>query len=163
MTRTLPTKAASRRSIPGRAPTAYWSETAEQLFTAVGSARTGLTAEQAAAKLEEFGPNVVGTSKQTSAARLLARQFLSPIVLILVAATILAWVLGDAIDSVIILVILSISGLLGFFQERGAGRAIAALLSVVEVKVSVMRDGAVQQVPITSIVPGDVAQLAAGD
>ncbi|MEO6115217.1 MAG: HAD-IC family P-type ATPase, partial [Pseudolysinimonas sp.] len=145
------------------APTAYWGETPDQLFAGLDSSPSGLSSAQAEAKLAVVGPNVVGESKSTSAARLLARQFLSPIVLILVAATILAWVLGDAIDSVIILVILTISGLLGFFQERGAGRAIAALLSVVEVRVSVTRDGTVQQVPITSIVPGDVAQLSAGD
>ncbi|MEP6841910.1 MAG: magnesium-translocating P-type ATPase, partial [Pseudolysinimonas sp.] len=151
-----------RMAIP-TAPTAYWGETPDQLFAGLDSSPSGLSSAQAEAKLAVVGPNVVGESKSTSAARLLARQFLSPIVLILVAATILAWVLGDAIDSVIILVILTISGLLGFFQERGAGRALAALLSVVEVRVSVMRDGAVQQVPITSIVPGDVAQLSAGD
>jgi Mg2+-importing ATPase len=133
------------------------------LIASLGSTATGLTAQQAEAKLKEVGPNALPASKQTSAARLLARQFLSPIVLILVAATILAWVLGDAVDSLIILIIILISGMLGFVQERGAGRAIAALLSSVEVRVEVFRDGSVQTLPITSIVPGDVAQLAAGD
>ncbi len=142
---------------------AFWSQTPTSLIASLGSTATGLTAQQAEAKLKEVGPNALPASKQTSAARLLARQFLSPIVLILVAATILAWVLGDAVDSLIILIIILISGMLGFVQERGAGRAIAALLSSVEVRVEVFRDGSVQTLPITSIVPGDVAQLAAGD
>jgi len=144
-------------------PAAFWSEDSSELLARLGSAATGLTAEQAAAKLKEVGPNSLPASKQQSSARLLAHQFLSPIVLILVAATILAWVLGDAIDSIIILVIILISGLLGFFQERSAGRAIAALLSAVEVTVAVLRDGTAQDLPITSIVPGDVVRLAAGD
>ncbi len=144
-------------------PAAFWSETPDQVLAALGSTERGLTSAQAAAKLAEVGPNTLGPVRQASWARLLARQFLSPIVLILVAATVLAWILGDAVDSAIILVIILISGLLGFFQERGAGRAIAALLAVVEVRVGVLRDGAIAQVPITAIVPGDVAQLAAGD
>jgi Mg2+-importing ATPase len=144
-------------------PVAFWNEDAATVLTTLGSTSTGLTTEQAATKLDEVGPNSLPASKQTSSIRLLARQFLSPIVLILVAATVLAWVLGDAVDSIIILVIILISGLLGFFQERGAGRAIAALLSAVEVKVTVLRDGAAHELPITSVVPGDVAELSAGD
>jgi Mg2+-importing ATPase len=144
-------------------PPAYWATPVSDLLRTLGSTPTGLTGEQAAATLQRVGQNTLGRSKQTSAARLLARQFLSPIVLILVAATILAWVLGDAVDSVIILVIILISGLLGFFQERGAGRAISALLAVVEIKVQLLRDGAVQEIPMTGVVPGDVARLSAGD
>jgi Mg2+-importing ATPase len=144
-------------------PAALWSEPVEKALVAVGSTDTGLSSAQADSARATFGLNALGTAKQTSAARLLARQFLSPIVLILVAATALAWVLGDSVDSIIILVILLISGLLGFFQERGAGRAIAALLSAVEVKVHVLRDGVIQDVAITSVVPGDVAHISAGD
>ncbi len=143
--------------------TAFWNEPSTELITSLGSTAAGLTAEQAAARLREVGSNVLPASRQTSSARLLARQFLSPIVLILVAATILAWALGDAVDSIIILVIILISGLLGFVQERSAGRAIGALVSAVEVKAEVFRDGAIQPLPITSIVPGDVVQLTAGD
>jgi Mg2+-importing ATPase len=144
-------------------PAALWSEPVEKALAAVDSTDAGLTSARADAALATFGANSLGTAKQASAARLLARQFLSPIVLILVAATVLAWILGDSVDSIIILIILLISGLLGFFQERGAGRAIAALLSAVEVKVHVLRDGTVRDVPITSVVPGDVAHISAGD
>jgi Mg2+-importing ATPase len=144
-------------------PDAFWSTDATTLLTDLDSAKTGLTSEQASAALTRVGPNTLGTSKQTSSARLLARQFLSPIIIILVIATVLAIVLGDVIDSTIILVIIVLSGLLGFWQERGAGRAIAALLATVEIKASVYRDGTAQPVAISAVVPGDVSEISAGD
>ena len=140
-----------------------WNLPTADLLASLGSSSTGISSAQAEAQLAKYGANILGTSKQTSDLRLLARQFLSPIVLILVAATILALVLGDTLDSSIILIIIVISGLLGFFQERGAGRAITALLAVVEIKVKLLRDGAVQDVAMSAVVPGDVAQLSAGD
>ncbi|HEY4269082.1 MAG TPA: magnesium-translocating P-type ATPase [Galbitalea sp.] len=140
-----------------------WNLPSADLLTSLGSSPAGITSAQAQAQLAKVGPNDLGKSKQASDLRLLGRQFLSPIVLILVAATVLALVLGDTLDSTIILVIIVISGLLGFFQERGAGRAITALLAVVEIKVKLLRDGTVQDVPISAVVPGDIAELSAGD
>jgi Mg2+-importing ATPase len=149
--------------VPTTVPTAFWSTDSAALLTDLDSATKGLTSSQAAATLARVGANTLATSKQASAGKLLARQFLSPIIIILVIATVLAMVLGDLVDSVIILVIILLSGLLGFWQERGAGRAIAALLATVEIKANVYRDGSIQAVPISAIVPGDVAELAAGD
>ena len=149
--------------MPTTVPTSFWNTDAATLLTDLDSSSTGLSSAQAASTLARVGQNTLGESKQTSDARLLARQFLSPIIIILVIATVLAWVLGDPVDSIIILVIILLSGLLGFFQERGAGKAIAALLATVEIKVNIVRDGTVSGVPITQVVPGDVAQLSAGD
>jgi Mg2+-importing ATPase len=144
-------------------PTAYWNADSTTLISDLGSSANGLTSAQAAATLSRVGQNTLAASKQTSSIRLLARQFLSPIVLILVGATILSGILGDWTDAIIILAIILLSGLLGFFQERGAGRAITALLAVVEIKVNLLRDGTVQEIPISQVVPGDVANLSAGD
>ena len=144
-------------------PTAFWSIDSADLLTDLSSTTKGLTSAQAATTLAAVGPNKLAASRQTSDLRLLARQFVSPIILILVGATILSGLLGDWTDAIIILAIILISGLLGFFQERGAGRAIAALLAVVEIKVNLLRDGTPQQVPISEVVPGDFASLSAGD
>jgi Mg2+-importing ATPase len=149
--------------VPTTVPTAFWSTDSATLLTDLDSSAKGLTSSQAAATLARVGANTLATSKQASAGKLLARQFLSPIIIILVIATVLAMVLGDLVDSIIILVIILLSGLLGFWQERGAGRAIAALLATVEIKANVYRDGTIRAVPISAIVPGDVADVAAGD
>ncbi len=143
--------------------TALWANPVDALLSDLGSTDSGLGADRAAAALELVGPNRLDPHSETSAWRLLARQFVSPIELILVAATVLSGVLGDWTDSLIILVILVLSGLLGFVQERGAGRAMTALLAAVEVTTTVLRDGVQVRVPISTVVPGDVALVAAGD
>jgi P-type Mg2+ transporter len=145
------------------AQTAFWSETASEVTRQLGSTATGLTEAQAAQSLATHGLNTLDSQRDESPLRLLTRQFLSPIVLILVSATILSGVLGDWTDAIIILIIIVLSGLLGFFQERGAGRAMRALLAVVEITASVLRDGKVTRVSMTEVVPGDVAILAGGD
>ena len=59
----------------------------------------------------------------------------------------------------IILAIVLVSGLLGFFQERGAVNAVQKLLSIVQVKATILRDGDLKDVPIEVIVPGDITAL----
>lgn len=69
------------------------------------------------------------------------RQFTSPIILLLIAAALLSFVLHDSTDAFIILGIVVVSGLLGFWQERGAATAVEKLLAAVAVQTTVLRDG----------------------
>jgi magnesium-transporting ATPase (P-type) len=94
---------------------------------------------------------------------LLLNQFNSPIILILILAAILSIFLQDAIDAVIILVIVLASGFLGFWQERGAADAVQKLLELVEIKASILRDGKPQDVPVDEVMPGDIVLLSAGN
>ena len=132
-------------------------------MTARTSGESGLSSAEAAAELARFGPNVLAHQQRVPALRLLARQFLSPIVLILLAATVLSGVLGDVIDAIIIFTIIVISGVLSFTQERGASREMARLLTSVESRADVMRDGHPVALSPSAIVPGDVCLLALGD
>ncbi len=132
-------------------------------YAAVGSSATGISAAEAAARLARSGPDASHGGRRASDVALLIRQFESPIVLILIFATVISGVLGDVTDSLIILAIIVLSGLLGFWQERGASRAVEALLAVVQVKADCVRGGAHVQVPVHDVVPGDVVTLAAGD
>ncbi|OJX65844.1 MAG: magnesium-translocating P-type ATPase [Micrococcales bacterium 73-13] len=100
--------------------------------------------------------------RRTPAWRDLLAQFSSPIILILVAATVLAMALGDLLDGVIILVIVLASGLLGFWQSRRAGDAVARLMSQVEVLVAIVRDGAALRVSVDEVRVGDIVLLSAG-
>lgn len=83
--------------------------------------------------------------------------------LILIGATILSGVLGDATDAVIILTIVLLSGVLDFVQERGASGAMDRLLATVRLTASVRRDGHLIDVPFDEVVPGDVIDIAGGD
>jgi P-type Mg2+ transporter len=151
------------RTDVGTTPRAYWRLAAAEALDTLGSGSDGLTDEEASRRLVRFGPNELDGANRTAGIRLLLRQFESPIVLLLVFATLLSFAVGDATDATIILAIVVGSALLGFFQERGATRAVDSLLSIVQVEAEVRRGGAVRSVPVRGVVPGDVVVLNAGD
>ena len=144
-------------------PTSVWDAPLDSAFTDLDTRAGGLTAGEASARLGRAGPNTVAATRRAGVLALLARQFTSPIILILVGATVLSGLLGDVTDALIILAIVGLSGALGFWQERGATRAVDALLAMVRVKAEVLRDGQSADVALEDVVPGDVVQLNAGD
>lgn len=89
-------------------------------------------------------------------------QFKSAIILILIAAAIVSLFLQDHTDAILILLIVLVSGLLGFWQEYSATNAVAKLRALVETKARVLRDGAETLIPVVKVVPGDVVLLSAG-
>ena len=89
-------------------------------------------------------------------------QFKSPLILILFFAAGLSFFLHDPVDASIILAIVLASGLLGFWQERGAAHALEKLLAIVQTKAVALRDGVAREIPIEEIVPGDVVVLSPG-
>lgn len=141
----------------------FWSREVDDLLAEVGSTRAGLNAAEAARRLKRDGPNAVAPRKPHTGVRLLLAQVANPIVLILVAATVLSVGLGDVTDGLIILAIIMASAVLGFWQERGASIAVDALLATVRVEAEVLRDGAEVPVPTEEVVVGDVVVLRAGD
>ncbi len=140
----------------------HWSAPIADVFAELATSNTGLSRDDASARLLRFGPNVLGERKRSDAGALLLRQFTSPIVLILIAAAGLSYALRDPADGTIILAIVAISGLLGFWQERGAATAVEKLLETVELTSTVLRDGAQCDIPSDELVPGDVVMLSAG-
>jgi len=141
-----------------------WSLPAERLFTDLHSdPETGLSPAEAAERLAREGPNQLSKPNQTDLPWLLLRQFSSPIVVILIIAALLSFALSDPTDGGIIVVIVVVSGLLGFAQERGAAKAMGALLQAVDLHSTVLRDGELSDVPNRDLVRGDVVLLRAGD
>ena len=139
-----------------------WSAPLPQLLDTLGSSSQGLSPAEALARLERLGPNRLTAGPRSGDLNLLLRQFLSPIILILLGAALLSFALESFTDGAIILLIVLLSGLLGFWQERGAARAVDQLLAVVELRCTVVRGGEELQVPVANVVPGDVVVLAAG-
>ena len=141
---------------------AFWSQSAEDAFRRLQTGVYGLTSAEARRRLESGGGGLRKTRGANTTLRLLLSQFKSPIILILLFAAALSGYLGDAADAVIILVIVLASGLLGFWQERGAAGAVEKLLALVQSKARVRRDGKEVDVPAEEIVTGDVILLSAG-
>jgi len=141
----------------------YWSMDTGDALGMLETSKDGLSSAEAAGRLARYGPNVLETSKRRGTISLFFGQFKSPIILILVFAAVLSLFLKDVADATIILVIIFLSGALGFWQEKGAADAVAKLLAIVQVKATVVRDGEQSEVPLSEVVPGDVVVLDAGD
>lgn len=126
------------------------------------SSLDGLPRQEAAARLEQYGPNAIHPNRQLTALRLLLKQFESPFVVILVFAAIVSAAVHEWVDAAIVLLIVFASALLSYFQEYSAGKAVEKLRVQVRVTSDVLRDGAVCTIPSDAIVPGDVVLLSAG-
>lgn len=142
---------------------AFWSKPTSRILEELQTSTTGLSRQEAQKRLARYGYNLLKARKRTDALTLLLGQFKSPIIIILIFAALLSSFLGDFTDSLIILAIILVSGLLGFWQERGAADAVEKLLEMVEIKARVLRGGKESEIPAEEIVPGDVVALSAGD
>ncbi len=140
----------------------FWSLEAADLLREMESGPDGLAVPEAVRRLERFGPNRLAEKRRASDLGLLLGQFKSPIILILLFAAGLSFALHDRADALIILFIILVSGLLGFWQERGAAHAVETLLAMVQNKGTVLRDGSSREIPFSEVVPGDIVLLAAG-
>ncbi len=141
----------------------FWAKTPEELAGELDtSLQQGLAAAEASRRLAATGLNQIGAKARTTSVGLFLRQFKSPIVLILLAATLVSAVLGDWIDALIIFLIVMGSTLLSFIQENSASNAAEKLRAQVSVKTRVVRGGEVVSIPSVEIVPGDIIELAAG-
>lgn len=143
-------------------PEAFWSQSAAELLRQLATGQEGLTSPEAERRLRTHGPNSLAPPARGGAASLLVRQFTSPIILILAGAALLSFLLDSPTDGLIILVIVLISGLLGFWQEHGAAGAVAQMLQTVQTTARVRRDGVERAIPVADVVPGDWLVLSAG-
>jgi Mg2+-importing ATPase len=141
----------------------FWSIPDTELLSRLEATTAGLTTKEANKRLTEYGANRLKPQKRSDAFTLLIGQFKSPIILILLFATGLSVFLHDPVDALIILLIVLVSGLLGFWQEHSASNAVEKLLAIVQIKAAVFRDGNQQEISIEDIVPGDIIFLNAGD
>lgn len=141
----------------------WHAATVEDVLRELKTTADGLTAADAAARLEQYGPNRLRAAKPVSALTLLLHQFTSVVVLLLVAAAVITFVLGDYVESAAIGAVLAINTLIGFITELKARRAMEALLQLEAAHAVVLRDGRPTEVTADELVPGDVIVLDAGD
>ncbi len=144
-------------------PVAWHGLSAEDVLVRLGSSAGGLTAAEAARRLAVDGPNELAEGGRVGPFRLFVRQFNSVIIWILIVAGIVSGVLGGATDAIAILAIVVLNAGIGFYQELGAEKSIAALKRMTAPRAAVRRDGVVGEVPAAAVVVGDILVLSAGD
>jgi Ca2+-transporting ATPase len=123
----------------------------------------GLSTEEAARRLAQDGPNQIRRSRRVSPWRILARQFTGAMTWLLVAAAAISLSLGESIDAAVIAGIVVLNGIVGFFQEYRAERAVEALYSLTAPHARVIRDDQTIAIAALEVVRGDVLVLEAGD
>lgn len=132
-------------------------------FELLGTKQQGLSAIEAEEKLLQYGPNELQEGKKKSIGLMLLAQFKDVMILILLAAAVIAGIVGDFTDSIVILIIVLLNAFLGFFQEYRAEKAMQALKQMAITQARVLRDGNVTDLPATALVPGDIVMLEAGN
>ncbi len=147
-------------------PLPWHARTDDDVLHALDSTLEGLTVEQAKARLEKHGPNLLPRPQGDSLWVLLWRQINNPLIWVLLVASVVA-LLADPRDGtkngLVILAVVILNAAIGFFQEFRASRAIEALSGMVPDFAAVQRSGQRLSVPVADLVPGDVVLLASGD
>lgn len=136
---------------------------AESVLARLASEAEGLDAANARQRLLEHGENVLASRPSRPAWLKFVDQFRNVLVLVLLAAAVLAGVVGDIKDSVVIVIVVLLNATLGFVQEHRAEAALAALKGMLAPQARVRRGGEVQLVAASELVPGDILLLEAGD
>jgi Mg2+-importing ATPase len=135
----------------------------EKVLERLGTSTSGLTSQEVKKRTEIYGHNELAKRKRRSGAVQLALRFRSPLLLILLFASMVSIYVQDIVDAAIILGIVLASAALDSYQESKAVKAAEALREKVVTTATVLREGAKLEVALSDIVPGDILMLSAGD
>ncbi|HSN48059.1 MAG TPA: HAD-IC family P-type ATPase, partial [Flavobacterium sp.] len=133
------------------------------VLESLNACSSGLSTAEAGERLRTEGSNILISKNRESAFKILLRQFLNPLIYVLLAATILAIAMGKLTDGTVVFSVIIINAIIGFIQEYQAGKTIQGLLQLMPEKATVMRDGKQKNIPTADLVPGDYVLLQAGD
>ncbi len=144
-------------------PEDVWREPADRLLRRLAATKDGLDAASARTRLAQYGLNDAAAGKRRSRILQFLAKFCNPLIIILLIASGMSAAAGDIASFVVIAVIVLLSTILDFVQEARAQNAVESLRHSVAVQATVRRDGQTVSLPIDQLVPGDIAELIAGD
>lgn len=130
---------------------------------AEGQAGSGLTGSQVLERRERFGANVLQEKRGRTPLRIYFEQFKSPLIYVVLAAGVISFVLGEYTDVYVILGVVVLDSVVGFFQEYKAEKAVAALKKLLKPTATVIRDGKKTEIDVAEVVPDDLVVLVNGD
>jgi Ca2+-transporting ATPase len=135
----------------------------EEALAGLESSRGGLTSQKARQLLDQYGPNELVEKKKRTVFMMFLDQFKDFMIIVLLAAAVISGIIGEAADTIAIIVIVVLNAALGFSQEYRAEKAMAALRKMAASSAVVMRDGAAATISASELVPGDIVLLEAGN
>ena len=128
----------------------------------LGSSEDGLSEQESRERLEKFGPNKLTEGEEISRLKILLHQFTSPLIYILLIAAVVTFLLREYIDTGVIMAVVLLNAIIGYFQEFKAEESVRALKNLLVAKARVLRDGHEKEIPGVDLVPGDIVLLASG-
>lgn len=147
------TRAATRRA---------HARTVDELVDELGTSAHGLTRDEARQRLQRYGSNTLPRVKPPSPLSIFWRQFLSPLIYVLLAAALVSLLIREWSDAVFIFAVLLVNALIGAYQEYSAQQAALALQQLVTFTTRVQRDGDAYEIDARELVPGDIVLLESG-
>lgn len=161
-----PTLSTSKIADAQRAPDLLRDAAAKDVaetFARLKTSVTGLTEEEAAERLEIFGPNEVAQEQHHQWLHRLWVAVRNPLVILLSILAIVTYATGDYLGGSVMVVMVILGVALRFVQETRADNAAAKLKAMIKVTATALRDGQPKEIPLQQLVPGDVVRLSAGD
>ncbi len=140
----------------------WYQMEAKEVFQTLKTSEQGLSDAEAKKRLETYGLNKLPEAEGISRLKIILHQFTSPLIYILMVAAVVTILLGEYIDTGVIVAVLILNAIIGYFQEYKAETSVRALQSMVVPKAKVMRDGREIEIPSEGLVPGDIVLLASG-
>ena len=135
---------------------------AKEVLDNLGSSIEGISDAEAQERLEKYGANRLAEEEQISKLKILLHQFTSPLIYILLIATIVTLLLGEYIDTGVIMAVVILNAVIGYLQESKAEESVRALKLFLVAKARVIRNGREKEISGIDLVPGDVVLLASG-
>ncbi|WP_233879126.1 calcium-translocating P-type ATPase, SERCA-type [Virgibacillus halodenitrificans] len=123
----------------------------------------GLSPKQVEQRRKQYGFNVLESQKNISKWLLFLKQFQDFMVLVLLAATLIAGILGEYVDAITIMVIVLVNGFIGYFQEQKAENSLEKLKELSAPMANVFRDGKWEKISSREVVVGDIVRITSGD
>ena len=140
----------------------WYQLSANEILHKLGTSESGLTAEEAGQRIEQYGPNKLAEEEKISKLKILFHQFTSPLIYILLIAGVVTTLLKEYIDSGVIFAVVILNAIIGYIQEYKAEESVRALKKMVVPKAKVLREGKEKEINSEELVPGDIVLLASG-
>ncbi|HUD20565.1 MAG TPA: HAD-IC family P-type ATPase, partial [Candidatus Saccharimonadales bacterium] len=140
----------------------WWAESKPELFASLKSSAEGLKTEEANGRLKTLGLNTLVEAKQTIVATLIS-IFANPLFLVLIIASVVSQLVGQTTDAIIIVLMITLSATIDFYQQYHAQRVVEKLRHRISLKTTVRRDGHLMEIAVSELTLGDVFMLESGE
>ncbi|WP_246128488.1 cation-translocating P-type ATPase [Pleionea sediminis] len=141
----------------------WHSRSSDETLAAIESSLEGLSEDEAKLRLQTFGANKLPEPAQRSSLLRFLSHFHNILIYVLIAAAVITALLGHVIDTSVIIAVVIINAVVGFYQEGKAEKAMEAIQHMLALQTSIIRDGKRQVIPSEELVPGDIVFLETGD